>query len=382
MNNIIITFEDGTKKEYYKGVRLGEIIKDIAPEKEIICGSLNNTILTYNDAITTDGELILYDLSTSNGSKVYERGLIFLFKVCALEVLGKNVQIKVRNSLDRGVFFEIDDKINEDHIKKIKDLMKDKVERDLTFEKIETSMHEAIEYFREINREDKIKTLFYDKNKYVTLYKFDGIYNYFLGELPHSCGVLKYFDLTLILGKGIVLTYPSMYDHGKMLKYKHHEKFFNSVSEYLTWTKILKISSIGELNDEIVRSKPGDLINTCEFVQDNRLQFIAKNVWEGRDKIKVVLLSGPSSSGKTTTAKKMSMYLKTVGLNPVPISLDDYFLERDKTPLNENGKPDFESLRAIDIKLFNKQIEKLLSGSKVTLPTLLLVKKNIIEQLK
>ena len=108
---------------------------------------------------------------------------------------------------------------------------------------------------------------------------------------------------------------------------------------------------------------------TCEFVQDNRLEYIAKMILERRDKIKLVLLSGPSSSGKTTTAKKLSMYLKTAGLNPVPISLDDYFLERKDTPLNENGRPDFESLRALDIKLFNKQMEKLVKGNKVTIPT-------------
>ena len=369
MNNVIITFSDGTKKEYYKGVKLGEIIKDVAPNKEIICGALDNVILNHNDTINHNGKLLLYDLSTSNGSKMYEKGLIFLFKVCALEVLGKDTQIKVRNSIDRGVFFEIDYDVNEDDIKEIKDLMQDKVNRDLSFEKIETSMNEAIAYFKQIKREDKIKTLFYDKNKYVTLYKFDGIYNYFLSELPHSSGILKHFDLTLILGKGIILRYPSMYDNGKIVKYTHHEQFFNSISGYLNWSKILKISSIGELNDEIVKTRPGDLINTCEFVQDNRLQYIAKQIWENRDKIRLVLLSGPSSSGKTTTAKKLSMYLKTAGLNPVPISLDDYFLEREDTPLNENGKPDFESIRAIDIKLFNKQIEKLLKGNKVTLPT-------------
>ena len=369
MDNIIITFEDGTKKEYHKGIKFGDIVRDVMPDKEIICGAINNVIVNYNDTLSHSGKLFLYGLDSSIGSKIYERGLIYLFRVCALDVLGKNVEIKIRNSIDRGVFFEINHDVNEDDIEKIKELMHDKVNKDLTFEKIETSMNEAITYFKQLKREDKIKTLFYDKNKYVTLYKFDGIYNYFLGDLPHSSSVLKYFDLTLIIGKGIILRYPSMYDKGKMVKYTHHEQFFESISLYLSWSKILKMSSIGELNDEIVKNKPGEIINTCEFVQDNRLQFIAKSILENRDKIKMVLLSGPSSSGKTTTAKKLSMYLRTVGLNPVAISLDDYFLERDETPINENGKPDYESLRAIDVKLFNKQMEKLLKGVKTTLPT-------------
>ena len=330
MNNIIITFEDGTKKEYRKGIKLEEIIKDISPEDEIVCGCFNNVIINYNDSLNRSGNLYLYGVNSSIGSRIYEKGLTFLFRVSALEVLGKNTRIIVRNSMDRGVFFEVN---------------------------------------KEIGREDKIRTLFYDKTNYVTLYKFDGVYNYILGDLPHDSSILKQFDLTLLPGKGIILRFPSIYDNGKIVKYTHHEQFFNNMNEYLEWAKILNITSIGELNDAIVSSKPGELINLSESIQDYRLQRIASQIKEKSDKIKVILLSGPSSSGKTTSARKLSMYLKTMGLNPVPISLDDYFLERSETPLNENGKPDFESLRAIDVKLFNKQIDKLLKGDKVTTPT-------------
>lgn len=369
MNNIIITFEEGTKLEFRKGIKLSEVIKSIGTEKEIICGNFENIIIGYDDAINKSGKLILYDLNNSVGSRIYEKGLTFLFRVSALEILGKDTIIKIRNSIDRGVFFEIDKKVSDDDIVKIKKLMKEKVDKALPFVKVETTMNEALTYFRSIKREDKIRTLFYDKNNYVTLYKFDGVYNYIIGTLPHDSSVLKYFDLTNLPGKGIILRYPSIYDNGKILKYKHHEQFFNSIDEYLEWAKILNISSIGELNDAIISSKRGELINLSESIQDYRLQQIAGMIKEKKDKIKIILLSGPSSSGKTTTARKLSMYLKTLGLNPVPISLDDYFLNRDETPLNENGKPDFESLRAIDVKLFNNQIGKLLKGTKVVAPT-------------
>lgn len=369
MNNIIITFEDGTKLEFRKGIKLSEVIKSIGTDKEIICGNFENIIIGYDDAINKSGKLILYDLNDSVGSRIYEKGLTFLFRVSALEILGKDTTIKIRNSIDRGVFFEIDKKVSDDDIVKIKKLMKEKVDKALPFVKVETTMNEALTYFRSIKREDKIRTLFYDKNNYVTLYKFDGVYNYIIGTLPHDSSVLKYFDLTNLPGKGIILRYPSIYDNGKILKYKHHEQFFNSIDEYLEWAKILNISSIGELNDAIISSKRGELINLSESIQDYRLQQIAGMIKEKKDKIKIILLSGPSSSGKTTTARKLSMYLKTLGLNPLPISLDDYFLNRDETPLNENGKPDFESLRAIDVKLFNNQIGKLLKGTKVVAPT-------------
>ena len=171
MNNIIITFEDGTKLEFRKGIKLSEVIKSIGTEKEIICGNFENIIIGYDDAINKSGKLILYDLNNSVGSRIYEKGLTFLFRVSALEILGKDTIIKIRNSIDRGVFFEIDKKVSDDDIVKIKKLMKEKVDKSLPFVKVETTMNEALTYFRSIKREDKIRTLFYDKNNYVTLYK-------------------------------------------------------------------------------------------------------------------------------------------------------------------------------------------------------------------
>ncbi len=368
MNNIIITFEDGSKKEYRRGIKVKEIIKDLMIDREIICASFGNTILNLEDSISRSGNLVLYDLNSSQGSRVYEKGLIFLFKTCATEVLGKDTRIIIRNSIDRGIFFEVDKELTEEEVKNIKKTMQSKVDKGIPFTKVETTMNEALNYFKEAKRDDKIKTLFYNKDKYVTLYKFDGNYNYIIGNLPHSCGILKYFNLTHVEHKGIILSYPSMYDNGKTAKYKHHEQFFDNIEQYLQWAKILNISSIGELNDMIVSSQPGELINLSESIQDFRLQVIANEIKLNDNKIKIILLSGPSSSGKTTSARKLSVFLKTMGLNPVPLSLDDYFLNRDETPLNENGKPDFESLRAIDIKLFNSQIAKLLKGSKVTIP--------------
>lgn len=369
MNNMIITFEDGSKREYRKGIKFGEIVNDLALDKDIICGSYNNTILNYDDPIVKSGKLVLYDINTVYGNRVYENGLTFLFRVCANEVLGIDTSIRIRHSIDRGVFFEIDKDINNELVDEIKKLMKEKIKKEIPFIKIETTMSEALAYFKSVKRYDKVKTLFYDKNNYVTLYRFEDTYSYFIGNLPHNSSILKYFDLTLIEDKGIILRYPSIYDNLKVAKYTHHEQFFNNIDEYLEWAKILNISSVGELNDSIVNSKQGELINLSESIQDYRLQQIANQISEKREDIKFILLSGPSSSGKTTSARKLSLYLRTMGLNPIPISLDDYFLNRDETPLTEDGKPDFESLRAIDVKLFNTQMNKLLKGNKVTAPT-------------
>ena len=247
--------------------------------------------------------------------------------------------------------------------------MTEKVKLNLPFEQIETSRIEALQYFKKLKREDKVKTLSYTTTNFVKLYKFDGIYNYIIGDLPNSSGILKQFDLTLLKGKGIVLRFPFTHTNGKILKYTNHEKYVNSLEEYADWGNLLNINNIGELNEAIIDRGFGEIINLAEILQDYKLLSIAEEITLNKNDIKVILLSGPSSSGKTTTAKKLALYLKTLGLTPHHLSLDDYFLERDKTPLNEDGKPDYEGIRAIDTKLFSNQMEKLLKGISVITPT-------------
>lgn len=370
MEKIIITFDNGTKKEYQKGIKLIDIINDIKDkyEHEIICAKFKNQIIGYNDAIMKSGHIIFYDITTSLGNKIYEKGLIYLFEVCTKKVLGQGTKIKIRHPIDKGLFCEINKKITEEDIKRIKDLMKQKVKENLPFEQLETSRIEAIDYFRKINREDKVKTLSYTTSNFVRLYKFDGTYNYIIGELPDSTGILKHFDLTLLENKGIVLRFPFTYSNGKIKKYVYHEKYVKSLDEYAKWGNLLNINNIGELNEQIIKQGAGEIIYLSETLQDYKLLSIAEEISKHKD-LKLILLSGPSSSGKTTTSRKLSLYLKALGLNPYYLSLDDYFLERDKTPLTEEGKPDFEGIRAIDINLFNRQIKKLLDGHEVIAPT-------------
>lgn len=370
MENIILTLDNGKKKEFVKGIKLKEVIKILKEEypNDIIIAKYNNNIINYEDTITKNGTLSLYDINTKQGNKVYERGLLYLFEVVALEVLGKDTKIIVKYSLDKGIYCKIEKEVIEEDIINIKKLMKEKIKQSLPFTKIETSREEAIEYFKSIKREDKIRTLFYNTAKFVSLYKLEDTYNYIIGDLPNNTSVLKYFDLSLIKNKGIVVRFPSIYDNSKILKYTHHSNYFNSLEEYSEWGNKLNINNIGELNDYITTNS-GDLIQLSEIMQDYKLLNIAEEIVLNKDDYKIILLSGPSSSGKTTTSMKLSLYLKSLGLNPTHLSMDDYFLEREETPLGANGKPDFESLKAIDIKLFDSQISKLLKEAKVTIPT-------------
>lgn len=371
MDNIIITFSNGDKKEYKKGVKLKEIIEDIKENYpfDIISAKFKNQLIGYDDAIMKSGTLELYDITTPQGNKIYERGLIFLFETCTLRVLGKDTKIKIRHPIDKGIYCEIDKKITDEDVEKIKELMYSKVKAALPFEQLETSRIEAIEYFKKLKREDKVKTLSYTISNFVKLYKFDGIYNYIIGDLPNNASILKKFDLTLLEDKGIVLRFPFTRTNGKITKFTYHEKYVNSLEEYAKWGNLLHINNIGELNEQVIARGAGEIINLAEILQDYKLLSIAEEITLKKENIKVVLLSGPSSSGKTTTAKKLALYLKTLGLSPHHLSLDDYFQESEKTPLDENGKPDYEGIKAIDTKLFNNQMEKLLKGVSVVTPT-------------
>lgn len=371
MQTIIITLNNGKKEEYVKGIKVKEILNKMSKEEreDAILIKYNNKKVDLETELKKNGTLQIYDINTPEGNRIYERGLLYLFIYATNNVLGKDTKVIVKHSIDKGIFCKIDKELEDKDVLEIKKQMKELVSKNIPFTKMDTTKYEAIEYFKSIKREDKAKTLFYDPSKYVSLYKLDENYNYIVGDLPPSTGVLKYFDLSLIKDKGIVVRFPSIYDNKKVKRYTHHANYFNTLEEYSAWGNNLNINNIGELNDYITSNKPADIIQLSEIMQDYKLLSIAEQIVLNKEDYKIILLSGPSSSGKTTSAMKLSLYLKSLGLNPTHLSLDDYFHERAETPLGEDGKPDFESITAIDIKLFDNQISKLLKGTKVTVPT-------------
>lgn len=371
MQTIIITLNNGKKEEYVKGIKVKEILNKMSKEEreDAILIKYNNKKVDLETELKKNGTLQIYDINTPEGNRIYERGLLYLFIYATNNILGKDTKVIVKHSIDKGIFCKIDKELEDKDVLEIKKQMKELVSKNIPFTKMDTTKYEAIEYFKSIKREDKAKTLFYDPSKYVSLYKLDENYNYIVGDLPSSTGVLKYFDLSLIKDKGIIVRFPSIYDNKKVKRYTHHANYFNTLEEYSAWGNNLNINNIGELNDYITSNKPADIIQLSEIMQDYKLLSIAEQIVLNKEDYKIILLSGPSSSGKTTSAMKLSLYLKSLGLNPTHLSLDDYFHERAETPLGEDGKPDFESITAIDIKLFDNQISKLLKGTKVTVPT-------------
>ena len=365
MNSVSVEIS-GKKYLYEQGTSLLEIARNFKDQfqNDIIIAEFNGRITELNYKLKHDGTLKFYDKTSQIGNLVYENGLVFLLIDSFKKILKMDVVIK--HSIDKGILFQTTKKISIDDLFKVESNMKESVVNNTYIEKKLINRLEAINYYKNKKEFDKVDILKYSTNTNINLYKLNNSYDYFFSYLPISTGFLKKFNLTYIDSNNFVLSYPNLYTN-KMLKYKHHEKLFNEFQKYIDWTKRIGTTNISQINQRISNGDYKDLIYLNEAFQNNNLNKIAEQIFENKN-IRIVLLSGPSSSGKTTSSKKLKLLLKNYGLEALSISIDDFFLDKEKTPLNEDGEYDFESIRAIDSNLFNKALKKLLAGEKVKLP--------------
>ncbi len=356
--------------EFPKDVTMLEISKRVQSKYRfpIIIGAINNKLVDLNTKVSCDSEVDFFDVSTTAGNKAYERGLLFLYIKAVKDVLNSDVIIE--HSIDRGVYSEVltDNKIiNEAEVTKIETRMHELVKLNIPFEKISVARIDAIDFYEANRQFDKAKGLKYISNTFVNIYRFDDIYSYFFGDIPINSSYFDCFKLTLIEPNGIVVRYPNMFLDCQIVDYVERKKLFDEFRKYRHWCDTIKINNIADLNDIITKGNIDNIIYLSETEQNSRLFDMAKDI-KDREGIKIILVAGPSSSGKTVSAKKLSLYLRSVGINTYFVSLDDYFFDKVKTPKKEDGSYDFESVRAINIELLHQQLKKLLRGEKVLLP--------------
>ena len=365
MENINVSY----KNKFYiykKGVTLFDISKDFKKnyKEDIIMGEVNGRPCELNYILTNNAIIDFFDRTSNIGNKVYESGLIFILIEAFSNVLKSEIIVKY--SIDKGIYIQSKKKITKESLNNVYNEMKNIVEKDLPINKNLISRNEAINYYKTIGDYDKVNVLKYSVNTNVNLYRLNNTYDYFFSYLPISTGVVKDFELTYIDDHGFILRYPNIYYMNKIPTYTHHEKLFNEFKNYDNWCSKLGVDCVSELNNKVSKGNINDIILLSENIQNNNLFNIANKIYENKN-IKMVLIAGPSSSGKTTTSKKLELFLKGYGLNPISISVDDYFLDREKTPKLEDGTYDFESLRAINIKKFNNDLNNLISGKEVCL---------------
>lgn len=366
--DIIIEINGNNKLIASSGETLENTLINNGFNNNNIAALINNEVVSLDYVLKEDAKIELINISDRIGSKIYRNGLKFLYITAIKELYGANTVVKLNHSLDKGIYTTLELDVTEKTVNDIKAKMTELVNRNLKIEKVSTSRRDAIKYFSSIKETEKLENYKQMSNEVITLYKLLDYYNYFYSIMPTNTGILKSFDLTLTKDKGIMLQYPTSFD-GSIPPYTHIEDVLKVFKEYKEWSTNLKVNFISDVNNVIIDGKIKEFIELNEIKQNEDISIIANEIKNNIENIKIVLIAGPSSSGKTTTSKKLALYLKNKGINPFVLSTDDYFKERIDTPKNEKGEYEFDILEAIDVDLFNEQLTKLLNKEKVSIPS-------------
>lgn len=366
VKDIKLVFEDSRVMEIYRGTTVREVLKEIG-DTSIIALRINGELVDADYEIVEDG-YVKYILSSDKiGQKIYIKGLQYVYILAVKELYGSKSIVNIKHALDRAIYTELQIKkdVNSDVVLNIKKKMKEICNRDLPFRRVNVDREDAVEYVASLGEEEKVLNYTYMTNDSVTLYELDNEYNYFYYVMPPSTGLLRRFDLSYVAPNGVALSYPI---DNVVPKFVSIPKVLEAFKEYEKKLSGIGVKYAGDLNKMIVEGKISDFIQQNELLYNQALCDIANKVATSKT-IKSIFISGPSSSGKTTTSKKISMYLKAMGKDAFVISTDDYFLEREDTPKKPDGTYEFECVEALDVKLFNTQMKALLDGKAVSMPT-------------
>ena len=362
---------NGEKYVYNKGITIEEVIKEHKEVSKypILLAKINNRLKELSANINESCTLELLDLTSREGNRAHVNGLILILLAAVQSLYGNGAKIKVEHSLDKGIYIKTKFRLTEIKIEEIINRMKEIIDKDLPITGISVDRLETMKYYEDIGEESKAGVLNYNTDNNIKLYRLGNVYDYFYSLMPTSAGKVKSFEITYLNESSFVLRFPTIYISDKIKKYEPHPHMFDVFAEHKEWCNLIGVQNSVDLNRIVSTGKIGELIRMDETLQSNRLLNIAKEINKRKSTLKVILMAGPSSSGKTTTSRKLTMYLKSFGLEPIALGMDDYFVEREDTPLDENGEFDFECLEAVDVKLFDKQVGALLRGEEVLVPT-------------
>lgn len=361
---------DGVTGEYPDGMTYEEIADAYQDryENTIALVLEDGKIRELIKTVHKDCTLSFLTLKDSIGHKAYVRTAVMVLLRAAADVIPE-ANIKVEFAIGPGYYCDVrmEKKLTEDMVKQIRARMQELVDEKIPITKKTYSIDEAREIFKKQKMEDKGKLFRYKRSSFANVYCLDGYYDYYYGFMLPDTGYVKYFDL-MLYEKGLLLLLPGM-DAPCMLEvFGPREKLFRTLRTASHWGEMMNIDSVGDLNDTICAGEMNDMILVQEALLERRIGEIAETIVK-KGNVKFVLIAGPSSSGKTTFSHRLSIQLRTYGKIPHPIALDDYFVNRELTPRDENGDYNFECLEAIDVKQFNEDMERLLRGERVELPT-------------
>lgn len=348
-------------------IKVIDLFKDDIYSSEAIACKFNNEVKSLDFEICQNGKIELINLSNRDGRRIYIRGLVYVLSM-AFESLYPDLKTKINYQLYNSMLCEVvDTEVTDEMINNVNKKFKEIVESNIPIVKKRMTKPEAKKFYENEKNEKGKLQIEYGKKDVVSLYYCNDYYNYFYGVLPISTGFAKIYEIVKY-HNGILVRYPSKTDSTKLPEFKENRKLLERLDEYEKLHETLHVQTLYKLNRTIKRNKIKEYILLDEALQEKKLAAIADDIVK-RDKVKVVLIAGPSSSGKTTFAHRLGIQLRLNGLKPVTLSVDNYFVERDQNPKDENGNYDFECIEAIDTKLFNEHLLKLLNGEEIEVPT-------------
>ena len=369
MNMVTITDKNQQKCNVEKNTTYYDISKKFGLSSDILGVKINNEIFSLNEKTLKDETVTFFDLNDINGNKMYKSGLLFIFEVALKEVF-PSAEISYQHSIPKGVLGEIinNNVITEKDLDKIKNVMARIVTENVIFKKLNVRKKEAIDFYEKNKQFEKAENIKNISDKVVTLYELNGVYNYFYTDMPYSTGSITKYEIIYLGNNRVAFIIPSHRTNGMLPEYVHYSNIINSFLDGKKWLDTLDMKYITSINKNVSEGKIKGFIKSCELSFNMHVSRVINEIVNNRN-LKFVLISGPSSSGKTTTTKLISSYLSVHGFDPISISIDDFFKERDAYPKDSEGNIIYDSFETVDLDLFLSTMRNLLNHEEVSLPT-------------
>lgn len=364
ISNVIYEYEDGTT--------IYEIAKEFKRyyENDIILAVCNNKLCELSKVLTENSKIRFLTTANHVGNECYRRSVVFMMLKAFYKIADRRSfdNLSIQYSVSNGYYCKVSGGIKVDYpfLQQLKAEMDRLVKRDILITKETFSKGKAMEKFANYGMTDKVNLLKYRRSSSVKIYKMEGFEEYFYGYMAYSTGVLKYYEL-IPYDEGFVLQMPVKESPKIVPEFVPQNKVSNALKESAEWSEMLGVATIGQVNDKITDGTINNIMMVQEAMQEKKIADIASDI-AAREGVKIVMIAGPSSSGKTSFAHRLSIQLMAQGMKPHTISTDNYFVNRENTPIDEEGKLDYEVLEAVDVELFNRQMTELLEGKEVELP--------------
>ena len=368
-SSVEIHLPDGRVLSGPRGEKVENFLSTLELPAPLVAAIVNGNLRELTFPIDMDARVTPVTMSDPDGARIYRRSLTFLLEM-AFSDLYPDAQLFVDHSVASGGYYcQVNGRLplSDSELKTLKKHMQDLIDADLPLNRKLVPLQDAVEYFRVRGYDDKVNLLKHRQKDYLTLYQLGERMGYHHGYMVPSTGYLRWFDL-MNVEAGFTLRYPRRHNPEEILPMPDYPKLLGAFLQYGDWLAKLGIDNVGSLNDAIESGRSDQIVLVSEAFHENHLARIANQIGDQLDHSRIILIAGPSSAGKTTTSRRLTVQLLALGISPFPLELDNYFLDRDKTPLGEDGRPDFEAIEALDLPLLSEHLQYLIKGEEVQLP--------------